>query len=93
MLAKEKTDKRNADGRVIWKCLCDCGNWCEANTHDLQQGKISSCGCIKSKGEMLINKWLVKHQINFHPQYSTEKIVLDSGRHPFFDFAIFNNNN
>ena len=36
LIAKEKTDKRNNDGRVIWNCLCDCGNWIEADSHSLQ---------------------------------------------------------
>ena len=31
-----------------------------------------------------------KHNINFRPQYSHDKIILSSGRRPFFDFAILN---
>lgn len=42
---------------------------------------------------MLINKWLQEHNINFIPQYSIDNIVLDSNRHPFFDFAIFDDKN
>ena len=40
---------------------------------------------------MIINQWLQRHNINFIPQYSHDKIILDSGRRPFFDFAIINN--
>lgn len=91
LLAKEKTDKRNADGRVIWKCLCDCGNWCEANTHDLQQGKISSCGCIKSKGEFIIKQLLESANLSFEEQKSfSDCKFLDSGYCARFDFYVNN---
>lgn len=88
-----KRVENNRFDQVCYQCQCECGGTTIVPAQNLRKGITNSCGCIKSKGEMLINKWLVKHQINFHPQYSTEKIVLDSGRHPFFDFAIFNNNN
>ena len=91
MVAKEKTDKRNNDGRVIWKCLCDCGNWCEANTHDLQQGKISSCGCMKSKGETIIKQLLESVNIPFEEQKSfIDCKFLDTGYYAKFDFYINN---
>ena len=41
---------------------------------------------------MIINNWLCNNNINFIPQYSHPKIVLESGRRPFFDFAIFSSN-
>nr|DAS56358.1 MAG TPA: ethylene-responsive transcription factor [Bacteriophage sp.] len=46
----EKTDKRAKRGRVIWKCLCDCGNIVEKSTADLKKAK--SCGCLfKEQGK------------------------------------------
>lgn len=33
--------------RVLWKCVCDCGNECNATSHDLTSGKKKSCGCLK----------------------------------------------
>lgn len=41
---------------------------------------------------MFINNWLQTNNIPFKSQYSLDEIVLDSGRRPFFDFAIFNKN-
>jgi len=29
---------------VLWKCLCDCGEYCEATGSALRLGKIVSCG-------------------------------------------------
>ena len=76
---------------VQYKCKCDCGGIAVVSANNLRSGNTNSCGCIKSKGEMIINQWLQRHNINFIPQYSHDKIILDSGRRPFFDFAIINN--
>lgn len=79
-------------GHVNYKCKCDCGGITIVDAGNLRRGTTSSCGCIKSKGEMLINKWLQEHHINFIPQYSHDQIILESGRKAIFDFAIFNSN-
>ena len=42
----EKTDKRK-DGRVIWKCQCDCGHIVEVTSHNLLNGNTQSCGCLR----------------------------------------------
>ena len=85
--------ENNRFGHVCYKCKCECGGETIVSGNNLSRGITSSCGCIKSKGEMFINKWLVEHKINFIPQYSHDKIILSSGRRPFFDFAIFDENN
>lgn len=77
-------------GHVNYKCQCDCGGITIVDATNLRNGITNSCGCLKSKGEMIINNWLQKHKINFISQYSHTEIVLESGRRPFFDFAIFN---
>ena len=37
--------------RVAWNCLCSCGNTCVVTAHELTQGKIKSCGCLKKKNQ------------------------------------------
>ena len=37
---------RVKDGRIYWKCKCDCGNECEAQTQLLKDGRTKSCGCL-----------------------------------------------
>lgn len=37
----------NRNGRVCWRCRCDCGNEHFANAHELKAGKCKSCGCKK----------------------------------------------
>lgn len=32
---------------TYWLCLCDCGNFSESWSPQLQSGKIKSCGCLR----------------------------------------------
>ena len=41
-----KTDQRK-NKRVIWKCMCDCGNIAMVDTDSLVRGSTKSCGCMK----------------------------------------------
>lgn len=90
VIERVENDKFN---QVQYKCLCDCGGIAIVSANNLRNGNTSSCGCIKSKGEMIINNWLKNHNINYRSQYSFENFKLDTGRAPYFDFAIFDNNN
>ena len=45
LTALEPTDKRN-NGSIVWKCKCDCGNFCEATLNALKVGHKQSCGCL-----------------------------------------------
>lgn len=52
--------------KVIWECLCDCGNKILVNTSNLKSGSTTSCGCIgSSKGEDIIKNILEKNTIHF----------------------------
>lgn len=83
----------NRFNNTCWKCRCDCGGITIVDVNNLKNGNTTSCGCVKSKGEETINLWLQNHNINFIPQYSFNDCILDSHRRPYFDFAIFDNNN
>lgn len=41
----KKTDKK-CSGKIVWECLCDCGNMVEATGTHLRSGSVKSCGCI-----------------------------------------------
>jgi len=47
LLALSDSGKRCSARRVIWKCLCDCGNTVYVRSHDLRSGHTKSCGCYK----------------------------------------------
>lgn len=40
--------------RVMWDCICDCGNKVSVHTDNLTNGKSNSCGCIRK--EMMSKK-------------------------------------
>ena len=41
----KETNKR-IDGKIVWKCKCDCGNTFYTNTSRLTSGNTRSCGCL-----------------------------------------------
>ena len=85
--------ENNRFGHVCYRCKCDCGGETIVDATNLRQGRTNSCGCIKSKGEMIINNWLQEHNFDFRSQYSFDDCVLSTGRRPFFDFVLFKNGN
>jgi len=45
-------DGRSNDGHVLWKCLCDCGQYCLVQSNNFRStGKkgTQSCGCLRSE--------------------------------------------
>lgn len=90
LLVVERVEN-NRFGHVCYRCKCDCGGETIIDATNLRNGNTNSCGCIKSKGEMIINGWLQEHNIDFRSQYSFDNCVLSTGRRPFFDFVLFKN--
>ena len=79
------------DGRVRWKCQCDCGTITEVAGELLRSGHTQSCGCMTSKGEYLIRQYLNQYNITFKTQYSFNDLRGSGGGLLRFDFAIFKN--
>lgn len=45
-----ETQQRKKDREVWWHCTCECGNVdYSARGHDLRDGKILSCGCLRKE--------------------------------------------
>lgn len=87
------TEKRQAGGKVIWKCKClKCGKEHEASTGDLLKGTVISCGCAKqSIGEFTIEEILKENNILFESQKQFENCIYeDTKRKPKFDFYVNN---
>ena len=71
----------------VYKCLCDCGNYCEIQHQYLTYGDTTSCGCIRSKGEFQIARLLKENGYTFKQEYWFEDL---KDIYPLrFDFAIF----
>ena len=52
-LTVKKLEGKGSNGRCYWLCQCNCGKQKTVCTRELQNGKTSSCGCLKA--ERLIN--------------------------------------
>ena len=78
--------------RTVWKCKCDCGNECYVKTINLRSGDTTSCGCIYSKGEQLIEEILKENNFLFKREYSFDDLLTEKGFKMRFDFAVFQNN-
>lgn len=44
----EETKERSS-GSVLWKCLCDCGNFTYLTKNMLSTGSVKSCGCYSTE--------------------------------------------
>lgn len=75
-----------------WLCKCDCGNTAIVKGINLRTGATSSCGCLVSKGEVLIKNILDNNNIQYIPQYSFND-CLSKKQYPLrFDFAVVQKN-
>lgn len=85
----ERVGSRN--GRSVWKCLCDCGNYIETYASYLTTNDTRSCGCVISYREYMIEQYLKEHSIKYIRQYTFPD--LRGKKYPLrFDFAILDDN-
>ena len=87
----EKTSQKGANGSIIWKCICDCGNITYASYIELILGRKITCGCSKcSNMELFIGDVLSEYQIPYIFQAR-----FDECRNIFplpFDFYLYEHN-
>ena len=89
-----QTNKKNPQGQILWKCLCDCGNYHYATSSNLKNGNVQSCGCSNSITASKIKKLLQENNISFKTEYTFSDLLSpDNDIRLRFDFAIFNQDN
>ena len=79
------------NGGALWKCLCECGNYCIVSGSCLRGGNTSSCGCLKgfSKGEYYIEEYLKNKNILYKTQYCFRGLMGEKqGFYLKFDFYL-----
>lgn len=86
-IEREKEEKA---GHSFWLCQCDCGNIVsiKQSNFKIQQ----SCGCLKSKSNAKIERFLRNKNIPYKREYSFSDLRGDKGGVLKFDFAVFNEN-
>jgi len=47
--------------KVLWKCICDCGNTSIVKTNNLTTGKTKSCGCLNHEANPNQIQKVTKH--------------------------------
>ena len=87
-------DHGNGHRDRMWRCKCDCGNECIVNHRYLRFGDTESCGCMKSRGNATIMRWLDANHYKYKAEYIFKDFVSQYNNVPYkFDFAIFDENN
>lgn len=77
------------NGRIYWKCQCDCGSTpVDIEGASLKSGHTSSCGCMKSKAEMLIKNLFTQMQVDFISEKTFEDLKSKTGTLLRFDFYL-----
>ena len=80
----EMLQERNQDGRIKYRCLCDCGNIIDVLGYSLTTHHTMSCGCLVSYWNMFIDQLLDDKGILHHSEY---RVSID-GKNYRYDFYL-----
>ena len=64
-------EQDRSTGKLLWKCLCECGTYCSTRASSLMDGSTKSCGCYN------LERVTSAKGISKHPLYSTWYKMLD----------------
>ena len=96
LIALEKTiNHKYVKGKPVspmWICRCDCGKEKEVSATDLQGGKVTSCGCLISRGEYSVSCYLDSKNISYKRQYSFDDLRGERNGLLRFDFGVLDGN-
>lgn len=60
LIALSPTSERKF-GKVVWLCVCDCGNYKKADTLQLHTGQTRSCGCLYQESRRRLRSHPLAH--------------------------------
>ena len=84
LVTMEMLEERNKNGRISYKCKCDCGNEVIVLGNSLTTYHTLSCGCLISYWNMYIQQFLEKQKIEYKPEYT----VHIDGKYYRYDFYL-----
>lgn len=89
VISKIGSETHNGQARIVWNCLCDCGNSVQLNTNVLTSGNTTSCGCKQVyKGEEKIKDYLESRKINYVRQKMFDELSGLKGWKLRYDFFV-----
>lgn len=81
----EDTGKRSNSRCIIYKCLCDCGNYLEVISNSLYSGNTKSCGCLHR--EVITkhgnSKYKKPNTLTYNSWYSLKQRCLNKNAHSY----------
>lgn len=80
----EMLQERSNNGKIKYKCKCDCGNEVDVIGNSLTTYHTLSCGCLVSYWNMYIKQFLEENKIDYKPEY----IVYIGDDYYRFDFYL-----
>lgn len=91
VLERKPNRQVGKNSRVVWSCLCDCGNKSDVLSILLKQGSVKSCGCLNvSHAERIMIDYLSTNNFKFLRELKFPDLVGCDGGQLSFDFAIIN---
>lgn len=82
----KRVENRNKD--LYWLCRCECGNEVIVRGSYLKSGITKSCGCLCSKGEYIVAKWLKVHNTEFETHKRFSELVGVNNGQLSYDFYL-----
>ena len=76
-LVVKRTNGTSKEGKRLWKCRCDCGRYCDADSTALVKGKKKSCGCLRPESAARRHR---THGLAGSPTYVTWQGMLNRCR-------------
>ena len=77
------------NSRVVWHCLCGCGNETDVLALLFKEGLVKSCGCLNvSHAERIMSMYLSVRGIAFETEYVSDGLYGVNGGALKFDFAL-----
>lgn len=70
LVVLEMLEERNKNGRIVYRCKCDCGNEVNVLANSLTTNHTLSCGCLVSYWNMYIQQLLEKSKIEYQSEYT-----------------------
>lgn len=70
LVVLEMLEERNKNGRIVYRCKCDCGNVVDVLGNSLTTYHTLSCGCLVSYWNIYIERFLKNNKIEFKSEYT-----------------------